>query len=507
MISNTKLIQECYNERIKLEEKYERILNSFLKASKEQIDFKCERFSLTHSELETNLLRVRLELKATNKFKKLQAKYEKKAAKRQVYEEFSVSKAEDEISELELKSELKLKTLRLTQTNEINAAVEEFSKTHDAQENALFRIRLELKAKNKYEKLESKLSKRIGSETIYYQKKNKTILSSSKRIWELDVLRGIAIWGMVIDHFIWNFTDNAFFSANGILDGASKGWITGFQMFADGYWTNDFRVFVRLFGVFLFVLLCGVSTRFSKNNLKRGAGIFGFGLAITIVMSFIANITKDPSMHILISTMTSIGVCLLIYTGICELCKLMFGSKNWKWICLGFFVVFTVFWAILCSVSYLNGETGHTVDRLFERFFFIFNNYGNDIGWITSGFDNLTFGNWWQVILGLKGFGSDWLGIFPYLGFIFLGGFVGETVYADRKSIIKYFYHKENTHLSGDEYYLSPQGQMNAKLNMSLSGISYPGRHTLFVYVFHQPIIFSIMLPIFYLSGYTLNLF
>src|SRR5574344_1028027 len=201
MISNTKLIQECYNERIKLEEKYERILNSFLKASKEQIDFKCERFSLTHSELETNLLRVRLELKATNKFKKLQAKYEKKAAKRQVYEEFSVPKAEDEISELELKSELKLKTLRLTQTNEINAAVEEFSKTHDAQENALFRIRLELKAKNKYEKLESKLSKRIGSETIYYQKKNKTILSSSKRIWELDVLRGIAIWGMVIDHF------------------------------------------------------------------------------------------------------------------------------------------------------------------------------------------------------------------------------------------------------------------------------------------------------------------
>lgn len=420
-------------------------------------------------------------------------------------------KRKDRLELLQNKLNFKLEIFRKKQLSLIEKKCSTYEKTHDEIDTKLYRIRLKLAFNNKYKKLERKYEKRYASSLIKNEEKDRELLKNSKRIWEIDFLRGVAIWGMVFDHFtadFWMFFRNIF--SNG-----DQGWLNDAANTMLDYWNSSFRIGVRLFGVFLFVFLCGISSQFSKNNWKRGLGLTAFGLIITVGSAFISNLMNNPSLQILLSIMTTIGLCLLIYTGVSYLCKKSFKEKNWKWISLGIFATCTIFWAIVSSISYLNtpiddtfpsNALPHTLDNLFDRFYYIFNNHGDDIGWF-YGYSNLNIGNIFKVILGLKGFGADWLGLFPYVGYIFLGGFVGETVYKDKKSIIKYFYHKEDRQLTGNAYFLSYQGQMNAKINMVLSPVAYPGRHTLLVYVFHQPVIWLIMLPIFLLSGYHLALF
>lgn len=407
------------------------------------------------------------------------------------------------LSSFEDKINKKLESFKNEQLSIIENKCKIFEQNHDEIDSKLYRNKLILEFENKYKKLEHKYGKKYASMVVKTEAKDRELLHNSKRVWEIDFLRGVAILGMIVDHWsadFWMFFKN-------IFENGDKGWLGFVAEQTQLYWDSSFRIGVRLFGVFLFVFLCGVSTRFSKNNWKRSLGLTGFGLAITILLAFVSKILNNPDLQILLSTLTTIGLCLLIYTGVSTLCKFLFGNKSWKWISLGIFVTCSIFWAILASWNYLNievvGSNVHDLDTLFDRFYFIFNNNGNDIGWF-YGYENLDGSNIWKVLLGLKGFGSDWLGLFPYVGYIFLGGFVGETVYKDKKSIIKYFYHKEDTKLTGEAYFLSKQGQMNAKINMKLSFFSYPGRHTLFVYVFHQPIFFAIMIPIILLTGYKL---
>lgn len=413
-------------------------------------------------------------------------------------------KRQAHLTSFQTKLDNKLSSFKEKQLSLIENNVKEFAKTHDEIDTSLYRIRLELQYNNKLKKLENKYQEKYASAVIKNEEKDRELLRNSKRVWEIDFLRGVAIWGMVFDHCTADFW--MFFK--GLFSNSDTGWLNFMVNQTQAYWDSSFRIGVRLFGVFLFVFLCGVSTVFSKNNWKRALGLVGFGLAITILLAFIANILNNYDLQVLLSIMTTIGLCLLTYTGVSYLCKKLFGKKSWKWISLGIFIACSIFWAIMSSINYMHIETDppHTLDTLFDRFYFIFNNNGNDIGWFYQ-YKNLDASNIYKVILGLKGFGSDWLGLFPYIGYIFLGGFVGETVYKDKKSIIKYFYHKEDRKLSGEAYFLSKQGQLNAEINQKLRLIAYPGRHTLLVYVLHQPIFFAIMIPILLISGYTLSIF
>ena len=277
--------------------------------------------------------------------------------------------------------------------------------------------------------------------------------------------------------------------------------------FAHWYWTADFRIGIRLFGVFLFAFLCGVSAKFSKNNLKRGLELYLFGTLITIALYVVSLITKDKSYQLLMSTISTLGLCVIIYSLSMMAFKKLFGEKKWKLICLIIGISILLMWLFVSSYNYLTLDLKtHTFSKLVERLFFVFNNNGSDIMWTNGGYSSLTPLKTFKVIIGLEGFGSDWLGLFPYVGYTFLGGFVGETLYADNRSILKYFYYKKDRYLNNNDYVRSPQGQLNAYLNLKLSCISYPGRHTLLVYVLHQPIFILLFIPILLISGYQINL-
>lgn len=384
--------------------------------------------------------------------------------------------------------------------NKANKDIEEYKLNHNEEEIKQYEFIVNQETQVAISNLENKHRKKYQHRQKFLEKRSKEVLSSGKRIWEIDLLRGIAIWGMMIDHYVYDFYE--LFPQ--FIPNWNKGWLHNFNDFASKYWVHDFRVFVRLFGVFLFVFLCGISCKFAKSNIKRGLMILGLGGVVTVALGIVSAVLKDPSLQIMLSTLTTIGLCILIYSGVSILCRKLFGKQNWKWICLGIALSLLIFWGFFCSIHYL--QQGGSSERLIKRFFYIFNNNGNDVGWINSGFQSLTAENWWWPVIGLKGFGADWLGLFPYTGYIFLGGFVGETVYADRKSLIKYHYKKEDRLLTGNDFLKSPMGQLNSKLNVRLSGISYPGRHTLLVYILHQPVFIAIMIPIFLLSGYTISL-
>ena len=394
--------------------------------------------------------------------------------------------------------------------NQVDAHVDIFSRSHSKEETARYRKNLEDDATLRINKLIIKAERKKGK----YFRKTETPkkVKESNRIWEIDFLRGFAIWGMMFDHFVYDFYD----IFNQIFDNPYEGWLGVMYKFAANYWNNDVRVFVRLFGVALFVFLCGVSAHFSRNNFKRALGLMILGGAITGFSVLFAHILEDNSFYILLSTIGSIGVCLFVYSFVELLFKLLRIKKYHKWFCLVFFIVGTVLWTYFTSKFFLERE--NSMAMLWRRMFYLHNDNAKEMmmakdlpwryykGWTYGTFKSIDKADLPYIILGFRGFGADWLGLFPYLNYIFLGGFVGQTLYKDRKSIIHLFYDKESTKLKGVEYLRSPQGQLNAHMNKILAGVIYPGKHTLFVYVFHQPIFIGIMVVILLISGYKLNI-
>jgi len=106
---------------------------------------------------------------------------------------------------------------------------------------------------------------------------------TKKRIFELDFLRGFCVLLMVIDHFMYDFAyfiSNIFnFNPGGLNN---PDWLNSLNKFSINWWNWDVRIIARFAVIFLFFLISGICTRFSKNNLKRGLIIFGVGALLSL---------------------------------------------------------------------------------------------------------------------------------------------------------------------------------------------------------------------------------
>ena len=84
----------------------------------------------------------------------------------------------------------------------------------------------------------------------------------SKRIWEIDLLRVIAIMLMATFHTVFDLNEFA---------GINIDYLSGFW-----YWEGKASAVT-------FIFLAGISSGFSKNTIKRGIKVLAFALAITLV--------------------------------------------------------------------------------------------------------------------------------------------------------------------------------------------------------------------------------
>lgn len=200
----------------------------------------------------------------------------------------------------------------------------------------------------------------------------KTNLSEKKnRIWEIDFLRGIAFVCMVYDHtvydinFIFGIKTNFFWGYGGII--------------------GDFSAVT-------FMILCGISSTLSKNNLKRGIGVLASALALSAGTALADNIFHTR-LVIVFGIMHFLGTAMIVSH---------FAKR------------FSI--SITCISAFLSFFLG----KYFET--------------IRSNTDVLCmFG-----IHSAHFYSSDYYPVFPNIAFVLTGIILGKVLYKEKKSLFPF---------------------------------------------------------------------
>lgn len=238
---------------------------------------------------------------------------------------------------------------------------------------------------------------------------------ASRRLWEVDTVRGIAVVLMIFYHFVF---DLSYF-------GAYSG-----QMY-----TGPWQIFARSIGsTFIFVM--GVSLTLRHHRLQpelgrrqmfqkyllRGATLLGWGMVITVVTYFVVG-----------RGFVVFGILHLL--GLSTILAYPFLRSRWASLVAGIVVIaLGVYAARLVSSSP------------------------------------------WFIWLGVNQIGRfmvDYYPILPWFGIALLGIFVGFSLYPQ-----------------GNRQFALPDLSHAA----SIRGLAFLGRHSLFIYLIHQPILLGILL-------------
>ena len=233
------------------------------------------------------------------------------------------------------------------------------------------------------------------------------------RIWEIDFLRGLAIILMVGYHLLYDLGD--FVGLKKFL-GFSTDLTTPAWLLAQNFFAG------------LFIILSGISTTFSRNNLRRFLKFPAVALLITTTTYIF-----DKSSIIIFGIIHCLATSVLIY--------LLFFKKTHP-----------VTRAIWGGSIFLAGFLLPTIRRA------------------------LTLKNNWLLPFGLPdpGFASfDYFPLIPWFGVFLLGTALGHWLYEEKKSLIR--------------------------RPLPETFINWCGRHSLWIYLLHQPIIIGIL----YLLGYV----
>lgn len=113
-----------------------------------------------------------------------------------------------------------------------------------------------------------------------------------KRIWELDVFRGVCILGVIAVHFIYDLT-----KLYGIIDWEYPDWFS----------------FVKNWGGVLFILLSGVCATLGSRSVRRGLIVFVSGMIITAVTYGMYRFGFHESIIIYFGVLHCLGVCMMLW--------------------------------------------------------------------------------------------------------------------------------------------------------------------------------------------------
>ena len=251
---------------------------------------------------------------------------------------------------------------------------------------------------------------------------NKTNNPFATRIHEIDFLRGFLMALVILDHLLWFINYYIFKGDNQLLS-----W----------YWTSELRLVVRQIVLIAFLFTCGVSCHLSRNNKKRGLLLLALTIGIALVTHIIQLLPMFNSRVVIIdfNIIGVIALSILLYS-LCE-------KRNNK------------------DLLYIIG--------VLMVFYFFIN--------ISSRLDNSKEYNPLLSILYCpfnpikEGYVGDYLPLFPYAIFLFLGVIFARFYYKDKKSII-------------------------AKKGNWEKPICFLGRHTLFIYIGHEIIFTAIFILI-----------
>ncbi len=214
------------------------------------------------------------------------------------------------------------------------------------------------------------------------------------RIFELDFIRGICIFFMIIDHTLYDlafiFADQWF-----LQETSPDGFLYQLCDFAKHrYFPWVLRDIVREVVVFLFVFICGTSCSFSRSNFKRGIRLLAVALALTAFTYGMDQVYGHGENYIIrFGILHMLAISILFY---CLLRR------------LGFSVVLILGIASLVLglyFSYSPLETDFACMNIFM-------------------YTDCPF------------YSADYFPLLPFLGYFLIGTTAGQKIYKDRKSLL-----------------------------------------------------------------------
>ncbi len=274
-------------------------------------------------------------------------------------------------------------------------------------------------------------------------------MEKKKRIFELDVLKSVAILAMIFDHFTYLFSISL-----GYMGWASylfknyyeinDSHLNNFVSFTVRFQDSNLRLAGHYIFVTLFLFLCGISCTLSRSNVKHGLKTLIGGLVITAA-TIVLSLVSGEDMYIIFGILTTLGVSILMIA----LVEKIYDNK-WLYLAIGLILII---WGFI--IKWWDVERLHYLKEL-------------------------SFWEIIQVILGYKVYGMDHFGIIPCTGVVFLGVFFGKTVYANKKTLLP---------------------ALDGKWTKPFTFIS---KHALLVYLLHQVISIIIIFLVFVSAGYRI---
>lgn len=196
-------------------------------------------------------------------------------------------------------------------------------------------------------------------------------------------------------------------------------------------------IFFQLVAQLLFISIAGISAYMSHNNLKRGIKILSCAIVITVVTYVVM-----PENRILFGILHFLGVMIILY------------------------------WLILHRITCLPAIPMIGINGIL---FFILHlmKIGDKIFIFLQGFLKNLIDKKWLRFLGIPDanfVSSDYFPIFPWIFLFLFGVFLGKYIKENEKRFL-----------------------INKK---PIFWLSFVGRHTLFVYMIHIPIIWGVLFGI-----------
>ncbi|MBP3300099.1 MAG: DUF1624 domain-containing protein [Clostridia bacterium] len=195
---------------------------------------------------------------------------------------------------------------------------------------------------------------------------------------------------------------------------------------------SDWRFALHYIFATLFFLLAGIGSALTKHHGKRILQIGSAALIITF-----ATVVLDLLFRMKSTILFGVLSVMAVGAVLCWIASL-FGEKRGKWIALGVGVLFVVIgfclrWYEAPTLKYFGWE------------------------------------DFFSVAFGTLRYGADWFPIFPCAGVILIGYFLGKTLYQNKQSLFPALRGKK-------DYVFGPIG-----------------RKSLWIYLFHQPVLYGIL--------------
>lgn len=263
-----------------------------------------------------------------------------------------------------------------------------------------------------------------------------------KRIIELDFFRGTAILLMIVHHFMFDLRH-----------------VFGLDVlaFQDTVWFMDW---IRPVILYLFLTVSGISCSFSRNNFKRALRTGLFALGITLTFEAVSYLSKSE-MHIYFNVFHLVTLGILFYAFLTFRENKASAQEEAGRVSEEGAVSFdrkALFLMLLGMVTLYLGTAAAESPFLEHNCFLIFGLYSRDVPGM-----------------------ADYLPIFPWFGMFLIGAAAGRIFYKKKKSLLS--------------------SETARKMEVYGRPLAFMGRHPLWLYALHQPIMLGIMAAVLKLLG------